>query len=229
MKSLIISIILMLSFFISKKEFAIGNLNSSTSETIFLQELSIQEKIAQAYGIEHWSKVNQIDFSFVVNPGTEKEYVRRWSWKPKSRKVTRYANGDTLTYNRNEIKESEINADKAFVNDSFWLLFPFHLVWDDVEILTYENQTSPLSKQPTTKLRVNYPNKGGYTPGDSYEVYVDGNFKIVEWTYHRGGTAEPSLANTFENQQSFNGIKIDMEHANPEIGFQLNFRDVLVK
>jgi hypothetical protein len=194
-----------------------------------IQVSNIEEKIANAYGIKNWQKVRQVDFSFVVNPGTEKEFSRRWSWQPKTHEVTMINDKDTITYNRKKISEEAINTDKGFVNDSFWLLFPFHLVWDDVEILTYENQLSPILKQTTTKLRVNYPDKGGYTPGDSYEVYIDEDYHIVEWTHHRGGSIEPGLGNTFENRQSFGGIMIDMEHANPAIGFQLNFRDVVIK
>ena len=88
---------------------------------------------------------------------------------------------------------------------------------------------SPINKINSTKLKINYPEEGGYTPGDSYEVYLNEELKIIEWTYHPEGMAEPRLANTFENPETFNGIMIDMEHANSEIGFQLNFRDVVIK
>ena len=137
--------------------------------------------------------------------------------------------GEDAASLKQQIKEEAIAADKAFVNDSFWLLYPFHLVWHEIEVITYDNQLSPLLNKTTTKLRVNYPSEGGYTPGDSYEVYVDDNYNIVEWTYHRGGSDEAGLGNTFESQQSFNGIKVDMEHSNSEIGFQLNFRNVTIK
>jgi len=228
MKSLLFSLALMVFLTSCKNESSSQNLASVSDTEVKNQELSLPQKIASAYGIQEWENVTQLDFSFVVIRGQD-EFVRRWSWQPKTGDVTLFSASDTIAYNRKTLTEELIATDKAFINDSFWLLFPFHLVWDDVEILTYEDQTSPLLKQTTTKLRVNYPSEGGYTPGDSYEVYVDNKFNIVEWTYHRGGAVEPNLGNTFENQQSFNGIKIDMEHANAETGFQLNFRDVVVK
>jgi len=227
MKSIRIAIALMLIFTSCKKETSeqpIDNL----SETQLKQPESIQDKVANAYGIDQWVHVNQVDFSFVVNPG-EKEFVRRWSWQPKLKQVSLVKGNDTLTYNRSGIKEELVQTDQGFINDSFWLLFPFHLVWDNVEVETYENQISPILQQTTTKLNVIYPAEGGYTPGDRYEVYLNDNYHIIEWTYHRGGIEEASLGNTFENQQTYNGITIDMAHANTETGFQLNFRDVIIK
>ncbi len=191
-------------------------------------EQTILEKIAGSYGLPNWKNVNQVAFSFVVNPG-ENEFERRWIWSPKLNMVSSINQSDTLSYNRADVKEEFVKTDKAFVNDSFWLTFPFHLVWDDVSFEDLGQQLSPIQQKESTKIRVNYPKEGGYTPGDSYEIYVDDNYKILEWTYHPKGQADPALGNTFENQQSFMGIMIDMEHANPENGFQLNFRDVVIK
>ena len=227
MKPIHIAIALMFVLTSCKKETSEQTIVAPPEKELKQPE-SIQEKVAYAYGIDQWVNVKQVDFSFVVNPG-EQEFVRRWSWQPKLKLISLIKEDDTLTYNRNDIKEELVQTDKGFVNDSFWLLFPFHLVWDDVEIETFEDQTSPILKQSSTKLNVIYPAEGGYTPGDRYEVYVNDTYHILEWTYHRGGGEEVSLGNTFEKQQTFSGITIDMEHANPETGFQLNFRDVVIK
>lgn len=193
-----------------------------------VKQQSTLEKIAESYGFQQWKNVNEVAFSFVVNPG-EKEFERRWIWYPKLDKVSFVNASDTLSYQRDSIKEEMVKTDKAFVNDSFWLTFPFHLVWDEVSFENLGTQVSPILQKQSTKIKVNYPKDGGYTPGDSYEIYVDDNYKILEWTYHPQGQTDAALGNTFENQQSFKGIKIDMEHANPETGFQLNFRDVVIK
>jgi len=198
--------------------------NSDQPET----DTTILGKIANAYGYENWDKVEKVNFSFVVNPG-ENESSRSWEWDPQSDKVTLKSKGDKLTYQRRNITKEYVDADKAFVNDSFWLLFPFHLVWDDIEYEVIENSKSPIHKKEATKLIVKYPEEGGYTPGDKYEVYVNDSFHILEWTYHPKGKEEPALANTFEDLSNFDGIKVNMIHRNPDSGFQLNFRDVSFK
>ncbi len=198
----------------------------STSNTIE-KELNILEKIAQAHGINYWSKVDVINFSFVVNPG-EGEMLRQWSWYPKKNRVLLVKDNEKIAYSRNNIMEEFIQTDKAFINDSFWLLFPFHLVWDDIQHEVIENQESPIKKIESTKLIVKYPDDGGYTPGDRYDVYLDKNHHIIEWAYYPSGQDKPALINTFEDLSNFDGIKINMVHQNPETGFQLNFRDVSI-
>ncbi len=185
-------------------------------------------KVANAYGLEKWEDVEEVNFSFVVNPG-ENENLRTWSWKPKTNMVTQFKDGDEITYDKSNLDEGYILTDKAFVNDSFWLLFPFHLVWDDVNFSVEESAVSPINKIKTSKIIVRYPDEGGYTPGDRYDVYVNNNYHIVEWSYYPSGSREPVLNNTFEDLSDFNGIKINLIHRNPDTGFQLVFRDVSIK
>lgn len=192
------------------------------------KEITIVSKIANTYGYDNWDNVEKVNFSFVVNPG-ENESSRSWEWNPKSGKVILNSKDNNISYQRGNIKEEYVDTDRAFVNDSFWLLFPFHLVWDDIEYEVVENSTSPINNKETTKLIVKYPDEGGYTPGDKYEVYINDDYQILEWTYHPKGKEEPALANTFEDLSNFDGIKVNMIHRNPDSGFQLNFRDVSFK
>ena len=192
-------------------------------------EATVLEKIATRYGIENWNNVNSVSFSFVVNPG-EKEFVRRWMFQPKLNRVTFFENEKETSYIRDEISEDLVRTDMGFVNDWFWLSFPFHLVWDDI---TYEElgfQETPIRGLGATKIRISYPKEGGgYTPGDAYEIYIDDEYNILEWTYHPKGQVEPALVNTFEEQQEIQGIRVDMFHGNRGTGFQLNFRDVVIE
>jgi len=188
---------------------------------------TVLEKIAHAYGYDNWSSVEKIEFSFVVNPG-KKEMLRHWIWHPKNNRVTLINENEKIAYKRNNIMEEFVKTDKAFVNDSFWLLFPYHLIWDDFDYEVVENQLSPIQQKESTKLIVKYPDKGGYTPGDRYDVYFDENYHIIEWAYYPSGKDEPALLNTFEDLSNFDGIKINIIHRNPDTGFQLNFRDVSI-
>ncbi|NBC57364.1 MAG: hypothetical protein GVY05_03630 [Bacteroidetes bacterium] len=188
---------------------------------------TILEKIAYAHGYEHWPSVEKIEFSFVVNPG-EQEMIRHWIWYPKNDKVTLVKENERITYKRDNIMQEFVDTDKAFVNDSFWLLFPFHLEWGVFNYETIEGVKSPIQQKESTKLIVKYPNEGGYTPGDRYDVYLDQNQHIIEWAYYPSGKKEPALLNTFEDLSNFDGIKINMIHRNPDTGFQLNFRNVSI-
>ena len=201
---------------------------TEVSETSEKKELTILDKIANAYGYKNWSKIEQVNFSFVVNPGKD-EMLRKWSWFPKENKVTLIDGDERITYDKGNVMKEFEKTDKAFVNDSFWLLFPFHLVWDDIIYKVQNGVNSPIKQQKTNQLIIEYPQEGGYTPGDRYEVYLDENFYIVEWTYHPKGQKEAALTNTFDDLSDFNGIKVNMQHRNPESGFQLNFRDVSFK
>lgn len=226
MKNTILLSLVLLSMLSCKK----GNntSNEGTKPSQPKKEQIILKNIANAYGYQNWSKVEKVNFSFVVNPG-ENESSRSWTWNPKTDNVTLNTKDKTVTYQRNNVTEEYRDADKAFVNDSFWFLFPFHLVWDDIKYEVIENTKSPIHEKEATKLIVKYPEEGGYTPGDKYEVYIDENFHILEWTYHPKGQDEPALANTFEDLSNFDGIKVNMIHKNPDSGFQLNFRDVSFK
>lgn len=226
MKKISLLSIIFLFIFSCKKDTNNSNETSKPNQSEKVE--TILTKIANAYGYENWDKVEKVNFSFVVNPG-ENESLRRWEWNPKSGKVTLNSKDNNISYQRGNIKEEYIDTDRAFVNDSFWLLFPFHLVWDDIKYDVVENSKSPIHNKETTKLIVRYPEEGGYTPGDKYEVYINDDFQILEWTYHPKGKEEPALANTFEDLSNFDGIKVNMIHRNPDTGFQLNFRDVSFK
>mgnify|MGYP006299773509 CR=1 FL=1 len=203
------------------------NTTSEQTEEKTEDTKTILEKIAYAHGYEHWPSVEKIEFSFVVNP-REQEMIRHWIWYPKKNKVTLVNENERITYKRNNIMEEFVKTDKAFVNDSFWLVLPFHLVWDNVEYEVVKSQESPIQQKESTKLIVKYPNEGGYTPGDRYDVYLNENYHIIEWAYYPSGKEKPALQNTFEDLSNFDGIKINMIHRNPHTGFQLNFRGISI-
>ena len=96
---------------------------------IIEKELTIAEKIANANGFADWKNVSQIDFTFNVDRDTT-HFERSWSWKPKTGDVTLISANDTISYNRKTVDSISLNADKGFINDKYWLLAPFQLVWD---------------------------------------------------------------------------------------------------
>ena len=84
-------------------------------------------------------------------------------------------------------------VDPAFFNDQYNLLFQFHLVWDTASTVQDAGmQKLPLGKGSAHKVVAKYPSDGGYTPGDTWALYVGADGRIRELEFHHGGAAKPS-------------------------------------
>ena len=192
-------------------------------------ELSVAEKIANAHGFENWKNVSEIQFTFNVDKDSS-HFERIWTWKPKTNDVIFSTGGDSIVmFNRNKIDSTKIKLDQGFINDKFWLLVPFQLVWDEgTSISEVKKAEAPISKTEMNKITLTYSNKGGYTPGDAYDLFFTDAFLIKEWVFRKGNSEEASLVNTFENYQDFNGLKIALEHKKQGENWNLNFTNVKV-
>lgn len=194
-----------------------------------IKQLTTTEKIANAHGVSNWDKVTLIEFTFNVDKDSS-HFERSWVWKPKTNDVTLITNKDTISYNRKNIDSLSLAADQGFINDKFWLLAPFQLVWDkETIILDSINKTAPISKKQANKLTTIYSNQGGYTPGDAYDFYYNNSNLITEWVFRQGNTKKPTMITTFENYEDFNGIKIAKDHKKPNENWNLYFTGILIK
>lgn len=169
-------------------------------------------KIAKAYGYDQLDEVQSISYTWNVRRDSATVMVRDWKWDLVKGEVS-YSDADTsITYLIEEKTEQLKDVDHKFINDKYWLLYPFQLAWDEgyaTEIT--ENQNSPIKGDPTTKLTILYNNKDGYTPGDAYDLYVDDNNMIKEWVFRKGNAAE-GRAFTWENEKDFSGLMIALDH-----------------
>ncbi|MCF6294786.1 MAG: hypothetical protein L3J25_03750 [Flavobacteriaceae bacterium] len=219
MKHLMYILIITLSVLSCKQEIKIGAKE---------KPLTIAQKIANANGYEHWNKVSKIDFTFNVDRDSS-HFERSWQWEPKTNDVTLITKNNTISYNRSQIDSTNIKVDQGFINDKFWLLIPFQLVWDEGITISKPVVTkAPISKKQLNKITLTYSSKGGYTPGDAYDLFYDDSYIIREWVYRKGNSDEPSLINSFENYQDFNGLKIALEHKKLEGNWNLNFTNIKV-
>jgi len=192
------------------------------------EPLTLPEMVALAHGIEHWQNVEEIKFTFNVDRG-ETHSERSWSWKPKTDDVTLFRNGDTINYNRKNLDSISLQADQGFINDKYWLLAPFNLVWDEGTAFSQkESATAPISNKTMQQLTITYGEEGGYTPGDAYDFFFENDFMIKEWIFRKGNDTVPSLITTWEDYKDFNGIKIATMHQNPESTFKLYFTNIEV-
>ena len=192
-------------------------------------ELSVAEKIANRYGIEKWDTIETVKFTFNVDRDSS-HFERSWEWYPKTNEVVLKSERDTLQYNRSKIDSTFINADKAFINDKYWLLTPFNLVWDSGTTISESvKETAPLSKKSLNKITLTYSNEGGYTPGDAYDFYYNDDFIIEEWIFRKENAVEPSMITTWENNQEINSILIPMSYKKTSENWELYLTDVEIK
>ncbi len=187
------------------------------------------EAIAYANGFQNWNKVTAIKFTFNVDRDTIHS-ERSWSWKPKENMVTMTSEKDTITYNRSKIDSISQKADQGFINDKYWLLAPFNLVWDKKSFASkhYVKSIAPISGNEMQKLTIVYKNEGGYTPGDAYDFYFEGDFIIKEWVFRQKNAPEPSLITSWEDYEYYDGIKIAKTHKRNEGDWKLHFTNIEV-
>jgi hypothetical protein len=220
-----ISLLIVLSA--SSKEYPQEELNSK----------ALPQWIANKYGIEAFANISSISFTFNVH-NKDVNAKRSWIWEPKTGKVTYHGpdqNGkDTdFSYNRNSIDKNNaftLSVDKKFINDQYWLLFPFHLIWDkNVDITIAGKKKFPLSNKSGTALLVEYKNNVGYTPNDVFELFLGPDNMIKEWLYMPGGSKENERPYTWDENKQFGGITISTEHYGPGNTSKVWFTNIKVE
>lgn len=193
-------------------------------------------QLAEKYGFAAWPTVDQIAFTFhAVVPGRPEPIVRRWEWSPKTGAVTLLRDGAApLSYTRGDTLPADAaNADKAFVNDSFWLLFPFQIVWSNpaISVTRMPGLRMPIGNAKAREQWVVRYGETGYTPGDEYVLYTDAKTGLIaQWEFFAGGDITKGRPATWEDNQSFGPLTISLRHEGPRgSGFKLWFSDVQVR
>lgn len=163
----------------------------------------VAEQIAKTYGLDGYGKIEAIRFTFNIEaPGFKLSHS--WDWQIKTGRVA-YEGKDKdgkpvkVTYDRSHLDAAPADVrdkiEPAFVNDEYNLLFPLHVYWDsNTDVQDQGTQKLPLGKGTARKVVVKYPSDGGYTPGDTWDLYLGPHDRIVQFAYHRGApTPPPSL------------------------------------
>jgi hypothetical protein len=161
----------------------------------------IAEKIAKTYGLDSFGQIEAIRYTWNLElPGVKLSH--KWEWEPKTGRVS-YEGTDKAgkpvkaTYLRSALGSQPADVkdqiDPAFMNDQYWLVFPLHVAWDtgaDVEDAGMHKL--PLGKGSAERVVVKY-SSGGYTPGDTWELYVGPDNRVEELVFRHGGSVKPSL------------------------------------
>ena len=205
------------------------------------QRPPIAEQMAKTYGFDSFGQIEGIRYAFNAElPGVK--LSRTWEWNPKTDTVA-YEGKDKegkpikVTYQRSQLSsQSEAiknEIDPAFLNDQYWLLFPFDVAWDSSATVTDEGMHKlPLGNASAERVVVKYPSEGGDSPGDTWELYVGADKRIEEFIFHRGGTRTPSVViATWADYQKAGPLLISADHRGTEDGkpLRISFSDVSVK
>jgi hypothetical protein len=206
------------------------------------QRPPILEKIAKTYGLDSFGQIEAIRYTWNAQfPGVN--VSRTWEWEPKTTKVS-YEGKDKdgkpvkVTYMRSQLSSQpdavKNQVDPGFTNDNYWLLFPFHAYWDTSATVTDQGMHKlPIGNGSAELVTVKYPTEvGGYTPGDTWELYVSKSNRVEQFVYRRGGATKPSVVKaTWAGYKKAGPLLISTEHRGTADGKPLHLfiTDVSVK
>jgi len=199
------------------------------------------EQLAKAYGLDSYGHVDAVRYTFNLElPGLK--VARTWTWEPKTGQVTYEAKDKEgkpvkVTYSRSQVStqsdqvKSEI--DPGFINDNYWFQLPFHGFWDSSAAVQDKGmQPLPQGSGSAQLISVKYPSDVGYTPGDTWDLYLGQDHRIQQMVYHRGGPKKPSLVvASWEGYKKAGPLVVSTEHRGTADGgpLRLFFSDVAVK
>jgi hypothetical protein len=204
----------------------------------------IAEQIAKVYGLDSWGQIDAVRYTFNAQiPALKVSVSHTWIWEPKTGKVT-FETKDKdgkpvkVDYDRSQINSAPANVkdqvEPAFVNDNYWFMFPFHAYWDKSPDITEKaGEKLPLGRGSAKLVSVKYPAEaGGYTPGDTWDLYVGADNRIEEMVYHRGGPKKPQVVTvTWAGYKKAGPLVVSTIHRGKADGapFSVTFTDVAVK
>jgi hypothetical protein len=203
---------------------------------------AVTEELAKAYGLDSFDQVEAIRYTWNASFPGGINLTHTWEWEPKTGKVS-YQGKDkdgkpvTVTYIRSQLSNQpdavKNQVDPAFINDNYWLLFPFHAYWDTgAEVKDLGTHKLPLGQGSARLVTVKYPQEGGYTPGDTWELYIGSDNRVEEMVYHRGSAKKPTLVVAkWEGYKKAGPILVSTEHNGTADGapFRIWLSDVSVK
>jgi hypothetical protein len=147
----------------------------------------VRSHIAEAHGIQSLGDIQKMQYTFNQKVG-DKMVRRFWIWEPKTDRVT-YKGGDyqpAVSYNRKDLSAPSTTTvkqiDQWFLHDNYWLMLPFRVAWDhQAEVADMGLCKSPLADESARCVNIVYPaNVEGHIIGDTYKLFLDGDYRILE-------------------------------------------------
>jgi hypothetical protein len=211
----------------------------SASAWAQVQRPPILEKIAKTYGLDSWDKIEAIRYSCTFTGRFN--ISRTWEWEPKTNKVT-YEGKDKdgkpakVTYERSELSSQpdmvKNEVDPGFINDNYWVFFPLHAYWDKSASVIHQGRFNlPMGGGTAELVPVKYPADSGYTPGDTWDLYVGKDNRVVYFDYRRAAKLPTRAFATWTGYKKAGPLLISTVHRGSADGkpFRLVISDIAVK
>jgi hypothetical protein len=207
------------------------------------QRAPILDQVAKTYGVDSWDKVEAIRYTWNGEITGLFKIAHKWEWEPKTGKVT-FEGTDkdgkpvNVTYDSSQLgsqsDQVKNEIEPSFINDNYWTLFPFHAYWDkSASAIDQGKFNLPAGPGTAELLPIKYPSEvGGFTPGDTWDLYVGKDNRVVYFVYHRGGSKPPSrVLSTWAGYKKAGPILFSTEHLGMADGKPLHIwiTDVAVK
>lgn len=199
------------------------------SALVFALPLSAQSTrlaaIQDHVGVSAWDHVHRVKFTWTL---PSYNLARTYDWDVKARTVKVTVGDDVRTISALGIglkDPADVEAHKAFINDSYWLLFEFHTAWDKVEtadVLAVEG-----IPKGEVGVSVQYAS-GGYTPGDRYVLYATPEGRVTHWQYFPRGDDTAKFLMTREGWKEFGKIRVPTLFKNGSETF-IEIKDVSIQ
>ena len=197
------------------------------------------EKVAKAFGIDSFGQIDAIRYTFTL---PQFKVNHSWTWEPKADRVT-FEGTDKdgkpvkVTYVRSQLSSQpesvQKQIDPAFINDQYWLVFPVHTCWDKgADVQDKGMEKLPIGKGTARHVVVKYQGGAGYTPGDTWELFVGPDNRVQQFVYRRGNTAGPKLViATWTGYKMAGPLLVATDHQGTADGnkFSVTFSNVAVK
>ena len=202
---------------------------------------SLAEWVARRYGADAFPRVEALHFIFHLKV-KGKDIERRWKWFPRQDSVeyqgpdagglpvqAAYSRRNHFSMESPRIKE----IDGRFINDQYWLLFPLHLVWDkglklEAARIDAEDGKHVKGRKEAWRLTVTYPEAGGYTPGDAYDLFIDSTATIRRWIFRKGNIPKTTVEAVWADPEAIGPLWISLERSGAKDGLKIRFQEVRI-
>ena len=205
------------------------------------QDTPIAQQVAKTFGIDSFGQIETMRYTWNVEFPDGRKIANKWEWSPKTDTVSyegkdKAGNPVKVTYQRSKLdSQSDVvkkEIDPQFANDQYWVLLPFHLVWDGAAATDDGQQKLPIGDGSAQRIAMKYPSEGGYQPGDTWDLYIGPDKRIEEITYQRGAPNPPHLVSAkYADYKKAGPLLISTDHPGIVDGksFRLTLTDVSVK